>query len=323
VTSDVWAKFTSLAPSGEAGAGAAFPCANSGHLIVKGGQGEPTLLLATQQRRSPRAPIHLKHVEISFDRRFEVVADGASATQHYLFCKVRCVPDVPHLFPHFVELMAATAAANPTHLSQDQVDSLIEALLDLFRKLATPLPKVVSGLWAELLVISQASDPGAFVDAWHLESTDLFDFAFPNLRLEVKSSTLPARQHEFSLRQLSTDGVPTFIASVLLTRSASGSSVLDLAREISERLTDAQREKIWRHVLQALGPDAESVQGQLFDRDLARKSLALVNAQAVPTVHVPEEHLACIGQVRFVADITLVCQQNHCSIESVAALAAG
>jgi len=218
--------------------------------------------------------------------------------------------------------MAATAAANPGELSQDQVDGLIEALLDLFRKLATPAPKVVSGLWAELLVIAQAPDPGLFVDAWHLESTDLFDFAFPRLRLEVKSSTLPTRQHEFSLKQLTAEGVPTYVASILLTKSAAGSSILDLAREISESLADSHREKLWRLVLEALGPDADSVQGQRFDLELARRSLVIVEAKSLPSVHVPEAHSTVIRHVRFVADITLACQEHPYSMESIALLLA-
>ncbi len=312
-----WTKFQALSPSSEESFGAAFQCGGSPHLVVKGAGSEPALLLATTKRRSPRSPIRLKHVDISFDRRFQLEGVDSAYPKQVLFCKIGCSPDTPSLFPVFVELIAAIASAHPIEMGQDEVDSLVEALLEMFRRLQAAPAQSIAGLWGELLVIDASPNPSALVDAWHLDPTEPFDFAFSTTRIEVKTTSRPAREHDFSLQQTGGSLAATYIASVVLSRSAAGLSVLDLARRIAERLGEKRQEKLWRLVLESLGPDPESQDGQRFDLESARSSLVFVEAAALPKPSIAPSDLPFIREVRYRADIAEALSTRSVSREQV------
>lgn len=276
-------------------------------MLVRGDRGEPVLLLATEPRSSPRADIRLKHVGVQFDRRFEVARGDARETGVGNFCKFTCDPNASHLHQYFVELMTATAGTHPGVLPESAADEVIDALLVLFRTIALPAETSVTGLWGELLVIHMAASPGAFVDAWHLRATDGFDFAFKDRRIEVKATTGPSREHDFSLKQVRSGRESDLIASVNLARSSAGLSVLDLARLIAERLDEPQRAKLWRLVLQTLGEDVALDDEQRFDVQGASETLRFVRATDVPAPEVTDVAAPFVSDVRFRSNINVLC----------------
>lgn len=304
----LWVQFQALRPSADACAVEAIHCGSGAHhLLVRGERGEPILLLASEPRSSPRADIRLKHVAVQFDRRYEVVNKGVGAPDVANFCKFTCEPGASHLHQYFVELMTATAAAHPGSLSQQSADDVIDALLELFRTLALAADTTVTGLWGELLVMHLAASPGVFVDAWHLRATDGFDFAFSDKRIEVKSTISTARDHDFTLRQVRSGRESDLVASVILTRSSAGLSVLDMARMISDRVNEVQRAKLWRLVLATLGEDALFDEEQRFDLQGASDGLVFVRAVDVPAPDVSEAAAAFVSDVRFRSNINVLC----------------
>lgn len=304
----LWSRFKDLHPTADAGVVAAIHFGTGKeHLLVRGERGEPALLLATDCRPSPRPDIRLKHVSVQFDRRFEVAHGDQGGTKVGNFCKFTCDPSEPHLHQYFVELMAATAGTHWDVLSPQATDELIDALLELFRKLCLPADRSVTGLWGELLLMHLAASPGPFVDAWHLKATDGFDFAFAEKRIEIKTTERPSREHEFSLSQVR-GGRPTdIVASITLSRSSAGMSALDLARLIAERLSAAQRGKLWRLVIETLGDDAGTDGEQRFDVKSASDALTFVRAADVPAPDVSPSSAPFINDVRFRANINALC----------------
>ncbi|QIM54764.1 PD-(D/E)XK motif protein [Hydrogenophaga crocea] len=274
------------------------------HFLLKGANGEPLLLLACEGRRSPRADIRLKHVQVAFDKQFEVVNDLTGLAEVGTYCKFACMTDSPHLHRYFVELMAATANSHAQMLGQAEADAVVEALLELFRKMAAPAEKSVVGLWGELLLIHLAEDPNSFVDAWHSRATDAFDFEFETQRIEVKSTERALRQHEFSLKQVRPGRDGDLIASVTLSRSSNGKTVLDLARLISARLDERRQTKFWGLLVQTLGEDAESADEHLFELAGATDSLVFIPSAVIPAPAIDGESVAVISDVRYKADIT-------------------
>lgn len=307
----LWQQFQALKKSNHSEASGTIRCgAGKRHLLLKGEHDEPILLLATAQRRSPRAPIRLKHVSIQFDARYEVTATETGESSSEWFCKVACDASSASLHGYFVELLAATANSLPDQLDDSAVDEAVEALMELFRKMAMPSRASMTGLWGELLLINASSSPQRMVDAWHVAPTDDFDFAADAFRIEVKSTSSVIREHEFSLRQVRSGRPDDFIASVVLRSSADGLSVLDLARRITPQLTDAGQVKLWQLVIETLGDDAESTEWQTFDVASATASLMLVPARHIPAPTIAAGDSRFISDVRFRAQIGEICSQH-------------
>jgi hypothetical protein len=308
-TPSLWSRFHELNPAADTGVVTAVRCGTGNqHLLVRGERGEPALLLATESRTSPRPDIRLKHVSVQFDRRFEVAhrEEGEGATEVGDFCKFTCDPSAPHLHQYFVELMAATASTHMGLLSPQATDEVVDALLELFRKLSLPADYSVTGLWGELLLMHLAASPGQFVDAWHMKATDGFDFAFGDKRIEVKTTERPSREHEFSLSQVR--GRPAdLIASITLARSSAGLSALDLARLIAERLNAAQQGKLWRLVIETLGDDAGNEDQERFDVQDASDGLTFVRAIDVPAPDISAAASPFVSDVRFRSNINALC----------------
>lgn len=304
----LWERFQNLKPTADVSTISAIPCGyGKQHLLIRGDHGEPSLLLATETRASPRADIRLKHVSVQFDRRFEVAHGDDGTTEVGNFCRFTCDPSGSHLHQYFVELMAATASTHPGVLSAQATDDVVDVLLELFRKLSLPAVQSVTGLWGELLLMHLADSPGKFVDAWHLRATDGFDFAFPDKRIEVKTTEHPSREHDFSLKQVRSGRETDLVASITLARSSAGLSALDLARLIAERLDAAQQAKLWRLVLETLGEDADADGEQRFDTKSASDGLVFVRASDVPAPEVPASAAAFVTEVRFRSNINSLC----------------
>jgi len=318
VQASLWQQFQALGKSNEGEASRTIRCgAGQRHLLLKGERDEPILLLATAQRRSPRAPIRLKHVSIQFDARYEVTATDTGKSSSEWFCKVACDAGSASLHGYFVELLAATANSLPGQLDDSAVDEAVEALMELFRKMATPSRASMTGLWGELLLINASSSPQRMVDAWHVAPTDDFDFATDGFRIEVKSTTGTLREHEFSLRQVRSERPDDFIASVVLRSSADGLSVLDLARRISPQLSDAGQAKLWQLVIETLGDDAESTEWQAFDVASATASIVLVPATLIPAPSIAPGDAQVVSDVRFRAQIGIVCSQHAVPVSTL------
>ena len=315
----LWKQFEALTNSQDASAVSAVRCgASQQHLLVKGKFGEPVLLLATDPRTSPRAPIRLKHLTIVFDVVYEITNTETSVITTGTFCKFSGEPQSTSLHQYFVELLAAIAAVHAQTLTQEDADRVVSAVLELFRKLTAPPTKTVTGLWGELLLIHSATYSALFVDAWHIANTDTFDFSFLDARLEVKATERRIREHEFALAQVRGGRSGDLVVSVFLSKSPAGKSVLDLTREIATRVPIGQQDKLWSQVLETLGTDAEASIEQRYDVKSALDSLRFIPAVSVPAPQIADEDSTLIVDVRFRANISRPCVNN--AIDSVAFL---
>lgn len=290
-----------------------IPCGpDEQHLLVKNPAGEPLLLLRSTPRRQPRAPIRLKNVVVEFERRYGYSLDDYEATDAVevadCFTAIRCLADASTLYSYFVEMMSATAAGLPAPLSEAQVDNVVTNLLELFKSGNAAGQSTVAGLWGELLVISVSADTTAIVKAWHLDTSDSFDFALSERRIEVKSSEKQMREHEFSLGQVSERRDGDYIASVLLKRSAAGVSTLELAEQIAARLDDASRAKFWGLVFHTLGDDAALTNDTKYDLKFSKDSLRFIPSNRVPCPTLDEEGRRLISHVHFRANIESIVQ---------------
>ncbi|MBV5298426.1 MAG: PD-(D/E)XK motif protein [Rhodoferax sp.] len=306
--SQLWVAFEALSNSDNDSAISAVRCGGAKqHLLIKGTYGEPILLLATEPRKTLRAPIKLKHVSVGFELLFEVTDTASSEVTSGTYCKFICEPTSVSLHPYFVEMLAATASIHGTTLSQLDADEAVDAMLELFRQLERPAKTTIVGLWGELLIIYAAKNATDFINAWHIAGTDTYDFAFSDGRLEVKTTERSMREHDFALAQVRGGRTGDAIASLLLSRSAAGISVLGLANAIAQRVPPVQQQKLWTLVLAELGQDAEAADELIFDLEAALNNLRIIPAARIPAPQINGDDKAFISNVRFRANIALVC----------------
>jgi len=178
----------------------------------------------------------------------------------------------------------------------------IDLLVALFRAIERPARKTIQGLWAELFLISEASNSADLIDAWHSEPTDLFDFSSGVERVEVKSSS-DRRAHHFRLEQLAQpEGTRLVVASFIVRSAGAGTSIGDLVERLSHRpgMDGTRLEKVAKNTAETLGADWRSGVSQRFDEEWARDNLLFFDARAIPKVPgpIPPE----VENVRFVVD---------------------
>lgn len=308
----IWTEFEALTSTKDANAASAIRCGNEQqHLLLKGRFGEPTLLISCETRHNPRPSISLKHISVAFDTMYEVMPHESSEIKRLNFSRITCAPESHTLHKYFVEVLVAVANSLPSKLSETDVDEVISSLLELFRKFSFAPTRAVSGLWGELIVIFSATNPGVFIDAWHLTVSDTFDFTFSDCRLEVKATERSVREHEVSLSQVRGGRSGDALVSVRLSRSAAGDTVLDLTRRIAALLSQQQQVKLWQLVLETLGQNADASGEQSFDVQQAVRDLLFFSSSSIPAPIVSSSDAGLISDVRYRVNLSALPVVNH------------
>lgn len=189
----------------------------------------------------------------------------------------------------FLGVAAALVRLLGPNPAPGEVSAAMRRLVTIFQDRDSPRGTVI-GIWGELFVIANSVDPGAMVDAWHSAEDQLFDFAAPGSRLEVKTTTRPNRVHVFNLRQLMTRaGQNGRVVSVMTTETDNGTSVSDLVEMIESRLSsDFDRQmKLHEQAAAILGGDWASYCNRRFDLQEAKHSLVVLDPIDVPQVPSP------------------------------------
>lgn len=291
-SSDLWSLYSGLrggaATEGSQLLAVQMP-GRSGDYIARGPDGAPVILLRGSHGPVVKPQLRLRHIEVDYGSRCRVAEAGVDPVEAD-FIAIRCVEATHPVFELFVRTVGALIAALPKEPSATQTESLIDGLVELFRKLTQPPRRSIKGIWAELFVIEHSSVPEEMVDAWHSDTDEKFDFASNRGYLEVKATEQAVRVHEFSLGQLRPSGeVPVVIASLRLRREAGGTSVLALARRIDARLAGNSqlRAKLWRNLASTLGLEFDEAVDVSFSEPFANGELRAIDAATIPCVERP------------------------------------
>ena len=276
------------------------------HRLGKDVLGRPLLLISIFNIGSQRQPdpIELEHLTVMYNMNCRV-SRSDNTFEEKQFTVIRCTGDDPTLQTYFLRVASTIIVSLSNQPTQSDVSHAVNQLIELFRSMKDLPLKSVRGLWAEMFLISQASQPAILVDAWHKVVEDRYDFAMDDQRIEVKSFSGNIRAHHFSLEQLHPpERIKVLVASVFVESSQAGVSVGDL-REKIQTLLNSNLDTLLhidRVIALTLGDAWQQASDARFDERLAEESLAFYETSAIPSIapNLP----AGVSGVRFQSDLT-------------------
>jgi hypothetical protein len=230
---------------------------------------------------------NLESISIHFNKKCQLKDKDKKVTEgNYTIIALKT--DSVHLQEYFLNIIYFVILKLPEISKLKELKIEVENLIILFTKFTKLPTKTIQGLWAELLVIEQSSNPEYLVKAWHISPSDKFDFNDGIDKIEVKSTTKSKRIHNFSLEQLIPNkNSKLIIASVFTIETGEGKSIFDLVKLISEKIKDSELLfKIDEVLLKTLGRDFEKAFDIFFDYQQAIDTFAFFNSEFVPKIEI-------------------------------------
>lgn len=220
------------------------------------------------------------------------------------FSVVTCVDSDDLLRDRFfdaAEVLLRSLGETPT---SNEIRQMVAGLIELFRLATRPPKGTIQGLWAELWLIAQSSDPEELLNGWHREPTDAYDFNSGPERLEIKGTSLRTRMHNFSHRQLHPPaGTRVAIASVFVESSGGGPTIATLLESIRQRVYNPCALRRLEYVVaSSLGSNWRSGVEASFDSEIASESLNFYQAGVVPSL--PSDIPQGVSDIRYVSDLS-------------------
>lgn len=229
---------------------------------------------------------NLESISIHFNQKCQLKAKDIKVTEgNYTIIALKT--DSVDLQEYFLNIIYFVILKLPEISKLKELKIEVENLIILFTKFSKLPTKTVQGLWAELLVIEQSSNPEYLVKAWHVSPSDKFDFNDGIDKIEVKSTTKSKRIHKFSLEQLNPNkNSKLIIASVFAIETGRGYSIFDLVNSIDDRIKNKDIiSKINEVIIDTLGSDFEKSFEHFFDYQLAKDTLAFFESEMVPKIN--------------------------------------
>ena len=247
---------------------------------------------------------NLEYISVQFNKECQLLSNKKEIAKDYftvISLKTDSI-DLQEYFLNIVFLVVKKLSSNPK-LKTLKIE--VEKLITLFSKFSKPAQKTIQGLWAELLVIEQSSNPDYLIQAWHSLATDKFDFNDGADKVEVKSTAKSRRVHNFSIEQLNPNkNSNLIIASVFAVETGLGKNIFDLVELIKQRLkNDTFVNRVNEIIVQTLGKDFEKSFEMFFDYQNAVDTLAFYKSEDIPKIALTNIPLE-LSNIRFDSDLT-------------------
>jgi hypothetical protein len=269
-------------------------------------EGNAVLLLSVSKRLTDISlkNFRLKYLQLEQNIECKISESGTTKLQTFTVITFKSVNrNLQEYFLRIAETLVNTIGENPT---QQQVVESLKKFVEVFKSLADTPTKTVNGLWAELFLIDNASNPQTLLEYWHNIPEEKFDFNAGAERIEVKSSSTFERKHIFSSEQLNPPAdTQVLIASIFIKQNNSGLNIQQLTDSISQKFGKDYdlTEKLNSIVCNTLGSSLEHSIGIKFDYEIAKQSLRFYkhqNISKIEAVHIPTE----VSEVRYKSDLT-------------------
>lgn len=288
------------------------------HKIGLSKDGLPLFFIKCEDETNEKAlDYNLESISIQFNQKCQLLSNDKKIADG-VYTVMALKTDSIDLQEYFLNILyfVILKLTEITKLKELKIE--VEKLVSLFNKFSKLPTKTIQGLWAELLVIEQSSNPEYLIKAWHFSSTDKFDFNDGVDKIEVKSTAKSRRIHNFSLEQLNPNkNSKLIIASVFAVETGKGKTIIDLVKLIDDKVKN--KEVVFRInevILETLGRDLEKTFENYFDYQHAVDSLAFFDSEFVPKIEVSSIRQE-ISNIHFDSDLSKIQELNKTSIKSL------
>lgn len=247
--------------------------------------------------------IKLNIISVLFNRKCKIQSISDQKEFEGNFTVIKLASHNYELVRYFIEVIYLILVKLPSIPSNEELRLELTKVIGLFSNPPQFSKDSIIGLWAELFVILQASQPEYLLRAWHVNTDDKYDFNDSQNKLEIKSTSKQVRKHIFSLEQLNSDS-GLLIGSVYVVESGIGKSIFDLEDEIEKVILDSELHlKLKKLILATVASNIDGASKLFFDFSLAQQSLAFYDACIVPSIpksSIPSE----VSGVHFTSDLS-------------------
>lgn len=269
-------------------------------------EGNAVILLSVSRRIKDLSlkNFRLKYLQLEQNLECRIYENDSFKLQTFTVVTFRCSDrNLQEYFLRISETLVKTIGQDPT---QQQVIDSLKKFVEVFKTLTDSPTTTVNGLWAELFLIENSSNPKELINYWHNLPEEKFDFNAGIERIEVKSSSSFERKHIFSAEQLNPpSGTQVLIASIFLKQHNSGYSIQHLIENISKKINfDIESvDKLNSVVFRTLGSSLEYSIGIKFDIEIARQSLQFYRHQDIDKIE--EIHIRHnVSEVKYKSDLS-------------------
>jgi len=284
-------------PKGIAEYSTSKPLFNSFVRIGKNIHAGPVVLINPGEKVS-LTDYRLKHINIEHNILCNIAEDDNQISESLTIVELNIKNE--NLAEYFLSVAEDVMNNLPKKPNIKDFENVFKDFIKIFEKLMSPPLKTIQGLWSELLFISVTKNPDYYVERWHSNPKQIFDFIDANNALEIKSTNNDKRIHSFSLPQLNPNkDLELFVVSIIVNQSINyGKSISGLIEELEPRLKKENFSKILNVVAHTLGENLQEGIGINFDYKPAVDSIRFYNHTDIPRIiklNVPPE----VSSVKF------------------------
>ncbi|MDC2980608.1 PD-(D/E)XK motif protein [Gammaproteobacteria bacterium] len=245
-------------------------------------EGYPCIFIKTKKNNS-FSNLEYTYIKLVHQVEQKIEIKGES---YKSFCsQIICKSDDDGLIELFFDCLKPSLERLLVPCDPNEINHLLKRMIQLFNNLDREKNKDVQGLWSELFLINNSSNPKEMVACWHDESNEKYDFSKDRNFLEVKSSKGNKREHVFSLEQAHGKAENTvLIASLKLDEDDEGYSLKSLLDQVLEKVKGDSElvEKVQYNVRSTLGKNWKSGLNVSFDHDYAKSELNFYDLKDIP-----------------------------------------
>jgi hypothetical protein len=262
------------------------------------------LAVANPTRDLSLKNFRLKYLQLEQNLECKISENGSSLFQNFTVITFTGNDrNLQEYFFRIVETLIKTLGNRPT---QSQIVISLNKFVEIFRALSDTPTKTIHGVWSELFLIANSSNPTVLLNYWHNVPEEKFDFNSGREKIEVKSNANFERLHIFSAEQLNPlNNTQVVIASIFIRQNTNGMNVQELVEAITYRLSNNLDliEKLNTIVCTTLGSSLEQSIRIKFDYEIAQQSMRLYDhrdVKKIQEIHIPNE----VSEVRYKSDLS-------------------
>ncbi len=243
-----------------------------------------------------------KYLSISYELNCTVKSKskGIEKNKKYTILTLKTKEkEIENYFIELCQIFINRLGGSPTI---EEVKIQFEKLESIFIRLSKASNKSIIGLWGELFLISISDNPDYIINSWHKEANDKFDFNDGIDKLEVKTTTLNRRKHNFEIQQLKKfSNSITIIASIITSETDNGISIGNLLNQIKNNISSDLYEKLLSKTFDVIGDKINDIEGAKFDYKIAESEIKFYFSEDIPKPGlIPSE----VFEVRFQTDLS-------------------